>query len=253
MHLKWNNINTQCVVIDSSQGRDKSKKDCSRARKKMQKVSRNAKVFYFICIWVLSGETEFLLLAPGTSICHFLFPADKHWLPSPSPPALPMLVLGCQLQKTVILLSSPLVRMSMPVVIWHWVADKEHTCSVNPSLGREKLKSRGGPPWIPASLLPLWLTVPRAADIWFTTLPVGSRELDSQIPLVKTPSQALPLSYLWDQWRSAPWLIIFPCRMRLFVDDVPASDLPGKEISWVQFLGLMPDTKEGISAGVTFN
>lgn len=47
---------------------------------------------------------------------------------------------------------------------------------------------------------------------------VGSRELDSQIPSVRTPSQPLPLSYLWGQRRSAPWLIIFPCRMSLSVD-----------------------------------
>lgn len=47
---------------------------------------------------------------------------------------------------------------------------------------------------------------------------VGSGGPDSQIPCVRTPSQPLLRSYLRGRWRSAPWLIIFPCRMRLSVD-----------------------------------
>lgn len=59
---------------------------------------------------------------------------------------------------------------------------------------------------------------PRTSRRLIYTPAVGLRELDGQIPCVRTPSQPLPLSYLRGQWRSAPWLIIFPCGMSLPVD-----------------------------------
>lgn len=48
----------------------------------------------------LSREPEFLWLAPGSSVCQDLFPADTRWLPSSSPPALPVVLLNCQQHRT---------------------------------------------------------------------------------------------------------------------------------------------------------
>lgn len=91
--------------------------------------------------------------------------------PTPSSPALPVVLLSCQQQRTMVLPSRPLVCMSIPVLIWRWVADKMHACSANLSPWRWKLKNRGVHSW--ASVLPplpFRLTIPGPADVWFTLL-----------------------------------------------------------------------------------
>lgn len=73
--------------------------------------------------------------------------------------------------QTMVLPSRPLVYMSIPVLIWRWVADKMHACSADLSPWRWKLKNRGIHSWASVLLpLPFRLTIPGPADVWFTLL-----------------------------------------------------------------------------------
>lgn len=111
-----------------------------------------------------------------------------------------------------------------------------------PSLGKCRLKSETVTPW---TFILLFLSFPAFPHLIHThliyTALLASRELDSQIPLVRTLSQPLPRPYLRHRQRSAPQLIIFPCRMSL-----SASGLPGEEIGQVLVLRLFIQVaKEG--------
>lgn len=74
-----------------------------------RKSSETFRFVYFICMCVPRLEQELLWLAPGSSVCQSLFPADKRWPPSFPPPALPVVLLHCQQHRTVVSLGSPVV------------------------------------------------------------------------------------------------------------------------------------------------
>lgn len=134
--------------------------------------------------------------------------------------------------------------MSIPEAMWLWVADKEHARSVNPSLGRWKLKSRRGPPGTSVLLpLPYRLAIPGPADVWFTPLWLGRgnwtvRYLVSGHPL----NRCICLIYEAGNVQLHGWSFFHAGWVCLWM---PVSD-SGEEIGWVQFLGLMPGTMEGV-------
>lgn len=151
---------------------------------------------YLIYLCALNREPE-LWIALGNIV-------DKHWLPSPSAPVLPVVPRCQQQQKTVVLPSRPLVQCE------YMVADK-NACTVFQCFPREtKAKEQS---WTSLDCCPLSFILKTHSSgtrrVIYTPA-VGLGELDSQIPCVRAGSQPLLLSYLWGLSHSAPWLNILP-------------------------------------------
>lgn len=92
--------------------------------------SSGTRRFCALSACVRAEEPQFLWLAPGSRVR--LFPADKRWLPSPSPPALPVVLLNCQQQRSVFFFF--FTQQASGV--------NEHTCA-NLTLGGWQTKEQG--------------------------------------------------------------------------------------------------------------
>lgn len=127
-------------------------------------------IFCTLSAWVWSREPEFLWPAPGVSVCQFLLPADKLWLPISSTAS-----SACGAAKLPAAKDCMFSQQATGVNEHTWtnltLGGGQRACTTNPPLGSLTLKSKGRLPWISVLVpLPSRPIVPRSADIWFTVL-----------------------------------------------------------------------------------